>query len=920
MRQPMRKSRRLTDIALKRRAIRTIAVAAALLAAIIAPAAARSARSGPPTVGSARATGAPVTPTLATMARLGDRRYVAIGTRAYDVGTEDGRYPAMGFHTRGEMGGIWTPPLKLLDGIWFGIDGKWLGPARRFESGYGYTRMTLPDVSIGTQNVRATRVDVVPDGRRAVLVGLELTATRTTARVTLTADAHSELMKAYPWGATSISQTTYNLPDRGAYDGRRLVFTEDGQSPGDTSPHHWAALVGADVAPVGADVAAACETGAPCFRGPQDPPVMCGDASTPDQNRCDDTAYGKGTGGKLRYLLTLQPNRTQTVWFTVAGSDEGLGAARREYALAASDPAGELARKTTDRMGLAAQTRLTLPGDPLLAQGIDWSKQNLADLRQEARNLHLRVTNAGTVYPAPQGTLSAIDFIGAGFPDYPWLFATDGEYTAFASVALGQFGPIEAHLRALRDVSDAVNGRSGKVAHEIVTDGSVYFGANSDPGNTDETVKFPSAVALIWRWTGDKRFLDDMYDFTRRNMRYAFSLDGPDLDNWLDGPGNVERPGMGQEKLDVAVYTIRGLRDLAAMAAAEHDAATQAFAERKAAAMEAAFEGTWWITAPGTPSYADSLADPPLTTTVTIPATSTTSSAMTMTVPVTENTPFYQRYWIGVTPMEAEVWRDGHAAPGLAMPAHALPALGLREQPCFGNADGLFHTGTGPSTGSPTCDTSTSNVPGEEDIYTLNTAIMAVGEGNYGRLGPSGQQRFTTADRRTQLPTPDEQPGAMPEIAPSPAYGRSIDKPFNERAQVLQAWGAYGTAWPVVHQQLGVSPDLGNGTLEVAPQIPPQELGRTIAGRDIRLGNGARAGYIDVSAYADGRTYRTTVHLRTPARLTIGCVLPLGVAPAAVTLDGATARYTGRDSNRGREILVDAGSKAGSRTLVVTTQ
>ena len=43
--------------------------------------------------------------------------------------------------------------------------------------------------------------------------------------------------------------------------------------------------------------------------------------------------------------------------------------------------------------------------------------------------------------------------MGAGFPDYPWMFATDGEYTAFASVAVGQFEAIKDHLRALRDVS-----------------------------------------------------------------------------------------------------------------------------------------------------------------------------------------------------------------------------------------------------------------------------------------------------------------------------------------------------------------------------------------------------------------------------------------------------------------------------------
>ena len=40
-----------------------------------------------------------------------------------------------------------------------------------------------------------------------------------------------------------------------------------------------------------------------------------------------------------------------------------------------------------------------------------------------------------------------------------------------------------------------------------------------------------------------------------------------DGDGWPEGLGNVERPGMGEEKLDNAVYTIRGLRDLADLAA-----------------------------------------------------------------------------------------------------------------------------------------------------------------------------------------------------------------------------------------------------------------------------------------------------------------------------------------------------------------
>ena len=49
----------------------------------------------------------------------------------------------------------------------------------------------------------------------------------------------------------------------------------------------------------------------------------------------------------------------------------------------------------------------------------------------------------------------------------------------------------------------------------------------------------------------------------------------------------------------------------------------------------------------------------------------------------------------------------------------------------------------------------------------------------------------------------------------------------------VQAWGHYGTVWPVVHQQLGVRPDLGRGRLEVVPQVPSSS---PIAGANIRLG------------------------------------------------------------------------------------
>ncbi|MEA2267530.1 MAG: hypothetical protein QOC64_140 [Solirubrobacteraceae bacterium] len=579
---------------------------------------------------------------LSVTRRLDDRRFVVAGPRAYEVGTAAGRYPAMGFHTRGEMGGVWSPPLKLLDGVWFGIDGTWLGPATRFTSGWGHARMTLP----GRPGLTVERTDVVPGDARGLLIGLRLRSTGAEQPLVLTMQAHSELMSAYPWGETKpFTQARFNLPDAARFADDALLFTEQGTPPvpGATA-HDWAAAVGATIAPAGQ------QTG-PGFRGPQERPVICPPSGpgTPRQpRRCDDTAYGKGAGGELVYRLTVPAGGERTIWFGVAGSESGPAAAQAALRAILADPAGALRRRVAEREALAAHTKLSLPGDPRLAEAIEWSKQNLADSVQVAEGLRVRATNAGTRYPAPAGTVARARFLAAGFPDYPWLFATDGEYTAFASVALGQFEAAADHIRALRDVSRALNGGSGKVVHEVVTDGTVYFGALADPGNTDETAKLPSAVALLWRWTGDDTFLREMYGFARSNMRYVVGRLDRDGDGWPEGLGNVEREGMGEEKLDNTVYTIRGLWDLADMAAARRDRETERWARRTAGRMQRRFEAAWWM--PAIPGYADSLDDP-------------------------GNRKVQQRHWIGVTPMEVELTRGGR-------PARASRRAGTPSTPC----------------------------------------------------------------------------------------------------------------------------------------------------------------------------------------------------------------------------------------------
>ena len=257
---------------------------------------------------------------------------------------------------------------------------------------------------------------------------------------------------------------------------------------------------------------------------------------------------------------------------------------------------------------------------------------------------------------------------------------------------------------------------------------------------------------------------------------------------------------MGPEKLDNGVYYIRALYDLADMAQSKGDKTTTKWATKLAAKIEKQFEGTWWDAA--VQQYADSLDDP-------------------------GNKQNYQKHWIGQVPMEAELTSGTDTQPGVASYGHGTTALAGRENSCFsgerpGNR-GLYHTGCGGG----------KDGKGDAEIFSLTTSIQAVGEGNYGRLGATQQQRYTSALAEPMFSepatenTPDEQPGAMPEIFPSnPQPGNTgvppnIDRCWTCRSMFMQAWGNYGTAWSVVHQQLGVRPFVNRGVVEVVPQVPP---------------------------------------------------------------------------------------------------
>ena len=101
-----------------------------------------------------------------------------VGDRAYAMSTADTLYPAAGWHIRGEMGGVWSQPIKLVDGVWFRLADKWLGDAdgARGHPDDGRLGLHQDGLRAGGPDRRVQRTDFVPDGTRATLVGLTLTS------------------------------------------------------------------------------------------------------------------------------------------------------------------------------------------------------------------------------------------------------------------------------------------------------------------------------------------------------------------------------------------------------------------------------------------------------------------------------------------------------------------------------------------------------------------------------------------------------------------------------------------------------------------------------------------------------------------------------------------------------------------------
>ncbi len=156
-----------------------------------------------------------------------------------------------------------------------------------------------------------------------------------------------------------------------------------------------------------------------------------------------------------------------------------------------------------------------------------------------------------------------IDNIGegytAGYPDFQWFFGCDTTYGAHGTLAVGQHEMTKQTLRLLKDISWKVNG-NGRVIHEVSPFGKIYGN-----GNLQETPHFITAVYEVYKWTGDKVFLEEMFEFCTMGMDWVETQIKPGS-LCPKGPGIVEVHGIDGRVIDIAVLTADAYGQLAYLA------------------------------------------------------------------------------------------------------------------------------------------------------------------------------------------------------------------------------------------------------------------------------------------------------------------------------------------------------------------
>ncbi len=670
--------------------------------------------------------------------------YLTPGDKTYMVGHQDGSFPDLGWHVTGEMGGIWNHPIKLMDGFGVSIDvNGTINCLDKANSFINYPYANQHNFILGDLEIR--RRQMVPDGHESVYVEFEIINNSTEElSIDFTFNGFVDLMPVWLGERTNM----INANDE-------AVFNEElGAIAAKDANNDWHVVYGSSIPPK---------------------------AHQLNAEVCDFERRGEGTNASLTYGLKIPGSKSQVVPIFIAGSSKSKEDALNEFSKSKSNIKNLIYEKAQRYSKISKNASLKTPNDQL-NQAFLWTKYNTDWLINDVEGLGRAIT--------------------AGNADYPWFFGADSEYALQGAIAIGMRDLVYSTIHLIDSVSNAVNHGSGKIMHEMSTNGAVF-----NPGNLNETPQYATLIWDIFKWTGDMEFLKKYYPTVEAGLNWLLEENDEDGNLLADGYGMMEIHGLESEMIDVAAYTYKAFIDAAEMAEVLGDPAQAKEYRMNATKLSEIINSEFWVEEfdsyadfIGTVKDADHLIDGAIVRADTLDKPWAVEELKATKRQIRSFDPNEKRgfvlyhNWVVNTPMEV----------GVADEEKAIKALNTGSK--YSNPFGMFVTGIDRDESAGTDDGGFAKkmkiFSYTGAVMTLPTGVQAIAENNYGRPDEALKYlELMTNSFSYALP------GSMYEV--SPDFGMHT-----------QAWNIYSYAVPIIKQFFGIQPMAHLNETFVHPQMP----------------------------------------------------------------------------------------------------
>jgi glycogen debranching enzyme len=343
--------------------------------------------------------------------------YVTSGNRVYMVGHQDGSFPELGWHIKGEMGGIWDHPIKLMDG--FEAELIINGSLKKLEKSDAFTNFPTANFhsyNLNTLNLNIERWQFVPDHKEGIVVQYILENTGKDAQ-----EFQFKFTGQSDLRPTWLGERTQMVDGE---DEANYISEMDVWQITDTN-NPWSVVFGADI--------------------------------KSNSNASEAYSYsGNGVSRSLTYPISLASKEKKIINVVISGSYISNEASLSSFKDILTNFNRYFSEKQSRYKALAEKSKLIIP-DKNIQQAFEWLKYNCDWLVQTVPEIGTGIT--------------------AGIPDYPWWFGVDSEYALKGYMAIGQKDAVYSTIKLLDSVSNALNG-NGRIIHEMSSNGAVFNPGN----------------------------------------------------------------------------------------------------------------------------------------------------------------------------------------------------------------------------------------------------------------------------------------------------------------------------------------------------------------------------------------------------------------------------------------------------------